>query len=695
MRDQILALYERYGFKPQASANPETHLVFTIAVGYFHQAELLVLDGTDEDGLARTRDDLQASGFSCSTRIFSSIETLENRLFTGFFGTTQTRQRHLEHYASFTTNVSRTLDGPYEYISAQFSHNGVQQPNRNVVSTIVDAFESNRPTIILLEAAAGFGKTCTAYEVLAHLVRNHPERPPIFIELARNRQATIFRYVLLDEIDRNYPALKRDLVESEIKSGNVPLIIDGFDELLHRSTLEAPGETANHIETMLDTVAMLLENQAKVLITTRRTAIFSDADFDTWCDQYKGRFAAERLVLHPPVPQDWVGATRSRRIDGLGSASFALANPVLLSSLRNLDDADFESHLSNLDLLVTSYFRKISIRELDRQDINIPHDEQLTIFRRLAEHFLAEDISTESDRKISEIIRNTSKDILERSQASYPSGTRPTVEQLSDKLARHAFLDRVSNDSAKTGFVNEFVAGTFFAEVIEEKPAALSSERVLDLSTFAYSARSLERRTALYRAVEPMLPALTTLERLSTNLRLKNSIDFDIRADTIEGVHFNGCRLGLVHTIQGSVFVNCTFKGVHFFGRGISNCGFVQCRFYDCIAEGSATSIWHKSCVSSPDENFLDLFSERPAQIDRVSDVLEVDVLRQFWPKGRAHSSNRLSKRTIYRGFAPDQRNQIDQALESLRLAGLLRIEADVVHINIAKISDIRGRIGR
>lgn len=45
----------------------------------------------------------------------------------------------------------------------------------------------------------------------------------------------MFRYVLLDEIDRKFTTLSSDLVIAEIRNGNVPLVIDGFDELISRS----------------------------------------------------------------------------------------------------------------------------------------------------------------------------------------------------------------------------------------------------------------------------------------------------------------------------------------------------------------------------------------------------------------------------------------------------------------------------
>ena len=55
--------------------------------------------------------------------------------------------------------------------------------------------------------------------------------------LSKNRSASIFRYILLDEIDHEYPTLDSNLVTHEIRTGRIPLIIDGFDELLSNSDI--------------------------------------------------------------------------------------------------------------------------------------------------------------------------------------------------------------------------------------------------------------------------------------------------------------------------------------------------------------------------------------------------------------------------------------------------------------------------
>lgn len=298
--------------------------------------------------------------------------------------------------------------------------------------------------MILIEAAAGFGKTCTAYEVLAALLDKQPDRPPLFVELARNRQAPLFRYVLLDEIDRNYPSLKSDLVSTEMSAGKVPLIVDGFDELLRRSIDTQPhDEDTAKLESMLDTIAALLTGSAKVVLTTRRTAIFSAESFQKWMASRSSSFRAVRLVLQEPSIRDWLGSDRAARIEELGVMARALANPVLLAFLRHAGNEEFERYVADPDALVERYFKTLLERELERQDINIDYEGQLRIYRELANSMIAQDIMAESRQVVAALILEKSRNQLEESIRRYSLATRPTVEQLAEKLAGHALLDRV------------------------------------------------------------------------------------------------------------------------------------------------------------------------------------------------------------------------------------------------------------
>lgn len=145
--------------------------------------------------------------------------------------------------------------------------------------------------LVILEAAAGYGKTCTSYAILKSMSEvDKLDYVPIFTELSKNRKAAVFRYVLLDEIDRKFSSLSSKLVISEIQGGKVPLIIDGFDELISRSNPSMKTDNNyddEDAQTMLDTIAELFQGdcKTKMVLTSRKSAIFTGELFKEWIEK--------------------------------------------------------------------------------------------------------------------------------------------------------------------------------------------------------------------------------------------------------------------------------------------------------------------------------------------------------------------------------------------------------------------------
>ncbi|MBK7959272.1 MAG: hypothetical protein IPK03_14975 [Bacteroidetes bacterium] len=90
------------------------------------------------------------------------------------------------------------------------------------------------------------------------------------------------------------------------------MIIDGFDELLDKVNVSDTdiSNAFDEIETMLDTIGSLLENKAKIVLTTRKTAIFSGLEFDKWTQKWDKKFEVSRLSLKEPKIKDWLGSER-------------------------------------------------------------------------------------------------------------------------------------------------------------------------------------------------------------------------------------------------------------------------------------------------------------------------------------------------------------------------------------------------
>ena len=93
------------------------------------------------------------------------------------------------------------------------------------------------------------------------------------------------------------------------------------------------------VETMLSTIADLLTDKSKVVLTTRKTAIFSGENFADWVyqkldDNYN--FDIIRYQLDSPSIEEWLTTERLQKLPT--NLALTLSNPVLLGYLRYIND---------------------------------------------------------------------------------------------------------------------------------------------------------------------------------------------------------------------------------------------------------------------------------------------------------------------------------------------------------------------
>ena len=151
---------------------------------------------------------------------------------------------------------------PYEYIESPYTieenilDTKFGQKN-DLINSIYRDISGIGPTLIIVEAAAGFGKTSTALELLKKYEYVEHGIRPFYMELSKDRQAATFRYLLLSQMHREFNVLLGDdIVNHNIKKGRIPLIIDGFDELLSEDLDTGNVNKARRKgETMLSTIA--------------------------------------------------------------------------------------------------------------------------------------------------------------------------------------------------------------------------------------------------------------------------------------------------------------------------------------------------------------------------------------------------------------------------------------------------------
>lgn len=698
MIDKLINIYKEYGFRCEKKYLSKGVLVFTLNNGYFNNAEIVSVE--DDDVVADVFEEYTASGFACTLRKARSAEDVEAALFKGFFFVDSTKERLKSDYTKFTKAITShySATATYRYIDAPYLVNE-KVGDKPIAKEIVSRLQDERPALFLIEAAAGFGKTCTAYELVNEILASE-DKLPLFSELSRNRSAKIFRYVLLDEIDRTFPQLKSRLVESEISKGRVIVVLDGFDELLRKSDA---GDEFESAEPMLETIGELLQNSAKVILTTRRTVIFEGDDFHRWVDLNVDKFDVMQFKLSEPRISDWLTVDRREALESSKFDIEGIANPVLLSYLRCISDNDFYAAIEDKDGLVSKYFVYMLERERVRQDLRLDVDGQHGILAGIAKDMIDFGYTSESRDYIVDLIKRNFVKTLDDVRSRYASTEKPSRDEVANKLASHALLDRSISDDSKIGFVNEFVFGNYVAENIIADTSWMNDDlRFLEPAVISYVPRSKEMRERLKVALDGVMDFLDWTDRIDFSLKLIGRIDFDLKSGEADGLAFFGVIVG-EGQLQEFQFNDCDFRNCKFAREALSDVTFLNCKFYDCYVDDatpSLGSIHVLGCLG--DNNFLQSLSWNGSRVEEDSTPFrqkDVDryILEKFWPVGSASFHRRRPIKGICvrnNDFSPEE---LYEGIDSLKRRGFIFEPAkpSFVEISIDRIGEIRQILGR
>jgi len=695
---KVADLYQRYGFKVEKSTNDKI-AVFTIHNGHYYNADIVELDtNVSSNNIFQQFTD---SGYACKKRTYTSLDDVEDTLFKGFFTVKSSKERLRKSYEKFTSSLVSgfSKDSEYKYVNSKYFING-EEGKSNVITEIVNRLKDEIPTLFLIEAAAGFGKTCTAYELLAEIINKHNSLLPFFTELSRNRQAKIFRYILLDEIDNFFPSLSSKLVRLEIKEGKVPVILDGFDELLHTKL----DDSDDINETMIETIGELLEGKAKVILTTRRTAIFDGDEFHDWMSSHKDDFNIIRIRIDEPTIGQWLSEERIELLKNNNFTIEKLSNPVLLSFLRSISDEEFNNVVSKPQEIVQKYFELMLDRERQRQELNMTVEEQYLVFTKLSKNMIESSYTSESREYIVMFFIEYMPQLLEEVRKRYSNENRPTKEELANKLASHALLDRSNVDNIGIGFINEFVLGNFCAENIinEEEEFFADDIRFISPAVTSYIPRVDDEKQKLWKALSFVLSFVDESEKIKYMLALNNEIVDDINNATIENLIIKDIVLGGNINIEKVLFINCNFTNIILDNLKMTDVSFVDCSFYESkiINMDNDTSISLLGCSS--DNNIEDLLikdinddnSLNPQDNDKACEIF---ILEKFWPKGRVTFFKHRHIKGIYTGHSNFSHKDILKAFDRLRKKDFILQPNKVsfAELNTERISEIKDYMGR
>lgn len=673
LQSDIIKLYGGYGFEYRPDFSEAEYLVFTINYGVFDNAIILKLKDNLPDNL---NSDLEDLGFQVKIEKFYSLEETENNLFSGFFSIKKTKAAFKRDYDKHISNILAAIpskEAVYKYIQSPFTKD-LQYFNEDILQNITSEVSEYGPKLILIEAAAGFGKTCTAYEIGKLLSERDDQHIVLFAELSRDRQAKIFNHVLHKEVARSFPAVSQDLVIREIKKGKIIVILDGFDELLNEKINEE--YQFERSQAMLETIGEILNLNAKVILTTRKTAILQGDDFDEWISDSNNKFNFTRYSLKEPSVKNWLNHDRSEAIESARINLKNLSNPVLLTFLKYIDDETFTNVLNVPDKIVDKYFDLILKREIERQELRMTQNEQSQFLTRLAVNMMLSNITRKPKEDIIEYFTENEIELIEMVRAKYSADIRPDFEAMLEKLSNHALLDR-SNIDEKIGFVNNFVLGYFLSiNLMETDEEWLADSIFLEATVNAYSAKILESRILLWSKLKASLDYATDEDKVRLELRLLDRVAGTFENSTFSDILFETEDFFKEGKVYSCIFNECTFTNCNFNFNIIQKSIFVSCTFYNCTSSGSFST--NEFISPNMDEvSTKHLIEDNIDKNNVIQDLTNEDkvkayILEKFWPIGKdtvafAHRPMFI----FYRGGSYPTK-AITDALDELRKEGIL-----------------------
>lgn len=711
-RSEVIALFQKYGFEHRKSFSGSGFEGFTYKSGFFYNAELVSLscwDDLDEQRRINAQKQLKDLKFSTKVKEYESIEEIENDLFTGFFDVKTWKVKIGSEYENHCKRSLAAFPGEnleYKYISGKFVKNSdhAKTNNKNLIDDIRENISSQGAKLIIVEAPAGYGKTCASYEIIKCISEHSDEQKiPFFAEFARDRQAKVFSHILMREVDRSFSSVRSGVVIDEMKAGKVIVVLDGFDELLQ----EVPDSDKSNFEAaeqMLETISELLEGNAKVILTSRRSAIFDGEAFREWMSSHETLFEVDRYRLEKPTLEDWLTWERIKKLEEHSIDLRKIANPVLLGYLRSLNDVGFDDVVENSDSIVDYYFGAMMDRENERQNLLMNSDEQIEVLQLIAADMSEKNYTSDSKESLVKLILDAYGNALYEIRKRHPIIERPTAERLATTLANHAFLDRC-DEGGNLQFVNEFALGYFLAGcAVKSEEWIVYDERFVEPPVLSYVSMPDRKRVQLWEALQTMLEFVTKSDRARYEFMLcRRFSPENFSNEEIRKVSFEGIPLITDESLSKVVFTECIFKEVDINADQCIDVTFLNCEFWDCNILGSATDdqVHFYACGGNnqivQEWNDQDASSESDKNFTPLISDVEQFILMAFFQA----SSMNVERLQVFTGnyFKDSEypRKVIIKAIRSLRQRGLLVGANDHSFIAIDKgsISVIKGLLAR
>lgn len=704
-RNRIKDIFKLYEYK--CLRDEEDYMVYAVGRNLYPGVEIVCFKDVEPAKVDSLVEGFRELNYSVRVCNIEQTTKIEDYLFDWFFQVEQSNQKIKVRYKEYTSAVMRAygIDSKlmstahYEYVRCPYTierDHGVVEYNQgiDIITSLRDELEQDGAKLIIVEAPAGYGKTSTAMELLNSYSYVKTKVRPFYMELSKDRQAPTFYYLLLSQINKNFNVLLGDtIVIHNIKEGRIPLIIDGFDELLSEDLDKgySVGDK-NKGKTMLETIAALLENNAKIVLTTRKTAILSGEEFYDWYDRAisdREEIHILRYKLEQPKIEDWLD---EKKIRILPDHIKDLSNPVILGYLHFLNDIVFEQEVQS-DALVKSYVRRLLTREIERQKLPFSdiHEQQL-IYERQASAFAYDDCTSDTRKNIKENILLLSNDIISK----YATPIKD-ADSIANSLTNHALLDRKGDNNI--GFINDFVLGLFIGyALIGTNNKSLKeyyktmSPRFIDKVILSMSACEETEREYACLQLEDQCSNLTPNLRLLAEIKLLHETKSSFTDTYLEGVMIVGICIAKPSTFTNCRFVNCEFvKGSIDFSV-FNDCTFINCCFNQVNVEGETKKIDFFECQK--DNILFDPNMEEDVEVEEItqssSGSIELEILKKYFPQGCKRRRMQVISR-LKNDF--EDARQFKKVFGSLVGRGYLLTNGDQSHISDAGVDYLNKHI--
>ena len=705
--EKLDKLYIHYGYEPRSN---KTNKIYLFTKSIYNGADIILNDNNDET--EKLKEQYSKAGYAVKIRKFKDIFDAENTLFKDFFKAEGVINNLKRRYDGFVQKLMNNLpeNSKYKYIRSSYDSSLYKSDADNISSKSIRADDDENslvqsivkqinehegPLLTIIEAAAGYGKTCTAFEILNEFIAVSNNKLPFFTELSRDRKATIFKHILAFEIEEQFSnRVDSNVVIEQIKKGRIPLIIDGFDELISKD-FSFSSNQFEQVESMLSTIVDLLTDNAKIIITSRKTAIFNSEEFHNWMLDRNVTYSLSKITISEPSVSDWLSSERLEIIHSNNFPVEQISNPVLLTYLRYVDINDLREMIVENQSIVDRYFEFLLVREQDRQGLLIEPETQARIFRKLVRFLTEWDVKAESKEFIKDLILDYNKSILEETRKKYTPDQRPRIDQLADILSNHAFLDR--KETGLIGIVNEFVFGTLVGEnlimgkYLEYYPEffkSLSQSFAL-LAVQAFQVQTKENKNKLWQVFFDYPFEYEHQFFFKLDIDFKNEIIRNYEFATLNDFTLDNLQFTKPFQFDTTTFTVCTFLNCEFSLKAFKNTTFVNCRFFDCKfseQEESYSDSFFSTYGCIDDNGFLKNLYE--IEVNNVEDEvnLEKEILDLYFKIGSQQPRHRQLS-NIKSDLKEYEEKDISRTLHLIQTEGLVQFNGDLSFLTRKGIS--------